>query len=92
MAGVKADPTVTPSPQPTLGMRFFMAGVGAVAGLMMGMMIWVYNALTGQHHEYLVTALTLMIIEGGIGFFVAPAKAAWIETILYFIMLGFLDN
>ncbi|MGE5625756.1 MAG: hypothetical protein ACM3ZT_09440 [Bacillota bacterium] len=55
-------------------------------------MIWVYNRLTGQHHEVLFTTLVLMMIQGVIGFFVTPRRAGWVDAVLYFLLLGFLDN
>ena len=77
---------------PKLGWRLVRAAIGAAIGLWFGGMIWLYNYLTGQHHEVLVTTLVLVLIQGGIGFFVPARKTAWMESIMYFITLNILDN
>lgn len=83
--------TAVPQSTATFGWRCLMAGLGAAMGLCIGGMIWLDNRLTGQHHEVLVNTLVLVLIQGGIGFFAAPRKA-WVDTILYFVLLGFLDG
>ena len=84
----------TPAPSPTMsrGERCIMAAIGAGMGLCIGLMIWSFNQLTGQHHEVLVTTLALTLTQAAIGFFATPRKAAWIDSIVYFALLGFLDN
>jgi hypothetical protein len=84
--------TMAPSSTVTFGSRFVMAGIGAAMGLCIGGMIWLTNKLTGQHHEVMVNTLVLTLVQGGIGFFASPRKAAWMDTILYFVLLGFLDS
>ena len=69
-----------------------MAGLGAAMGLCIGGGIWLVNQFSGQHHEILVNTLVLVVIQAGIGFFVARRRAAWMDTILYFVLLGFLDG
>ena len=76
----------------TLGWRFIMAGIGAATGLLFGSMIWLFNWLTGKHHEVLMTTLFLMLVQAGIGFFVSARRAAWMDSIVYFLLLGFLDS
>ena len=66
-------------------------GIGVGVGLLVATFIWGFDALSGQHHDYTVTGLTLALILGGIGFFV-PAKRGWRDTFLYFLLLSFLDN
>ena len=61
-------------------------------GLCIGGIIWMVNWLSGQHLEVLVTTITLTLIQAGIGFFVPIRKTAWMDAVLYFLLLGFLDN
>lgn len=82
--------TTAPSSTATFGWRLVMAGIGAAMGLCIGGMIWLTNKFTGQHHEVLVNTLVLTVIQAGIGFFAAPRKAPWMDTILYFVLLGFI--
>ncbi len=81
-----------PAPMPSLGWRCLWAVIGAATGLVIGGGIWLYNWFTGQHVEVLVTTVMLMAIQGCIGFFVPLRKAAWMDAILYFITLNFLDT
>ena len=90
MAGAKVEPALTPPP--SLGWRLLFGGIGMALGLMIGVAIWAFDVLAKQRHDYTVTGLALMIILGGIGFFVTPAKNGWRDTFLYFLLLGFLDN
>ena len=80
------------SPMPTLGWRCLRAAIGAAMGLCIGGIIWVINWLSGQHLEVLVTTVVLTVVQAGVGFFVPLRKAAWLDAILYFITLNFLDN
>lgn len=82
--------TTAPLPAVTFVWRCLMAGIGAAMGLCIGGMIWLTNEFTGQHHEVLVNTLVLTVIQAGIGFFAAPRKAAWMDTVLYFVLLGFI--
>lgn len=86
------DATAPASTPATLGWRFVMAGLGAVMGLCIGGGIWLDNFFTGQHHEVLVNTLVLTLVQAGIGFFASPRKPAWMDTLLYFLLLGFLDG
>lgn len=89
MTGTASHPA---SPMPSLGWRFVRAAIGAAMGLCIGGIIWMVNWLSGQHMEVLVTTIVLTLIQAGIGFFVPMRKAAWMDAILYFITLNFLDN
>ena len=85
--------TVSPLSNTTsLGRRCALATLGVVVGLFVGGVIWAYNWLTGHDHEVLFTTLVLMMILGGTGFFVPARKTGWVDAILYFLLLGFLDN
>jgi len=84
--------TATPLSLAAFGWRCVMAGVGATMGLCIGGTIWLVNQFTGQHHEVLVNTLVLTLVLGGIGFFVSPRKPAWMDALLYFLLLGFLDG
>ena len=89
-ARTEAD-TRTSVPRASLGWRLLFGGLGMVLGLVVGLLIWGFDVLAHQHHDYTVTGLTLALILAGIGFFV-PAKRGWRDTFLYFLLLSFLDN
>jgi hypothetical protein len=92
MAQAQAITSKTPSPPIGLGRRLLFGGMGVGVGILTGATIWAFDALSGQHHDYTVTGLTLSLILGGIGFFAAPGKNGWRDTFLYFLLLSFLDN
>jgi hypothetical protein len=74
-----------------LSTRFLYAGVGLVLGLILGSLIWMYDSLTHQHpHVFII--LILIMAGTAIGFFATDRAAAWLDTILYFMLLGFMNR
>jgi hypothetical protein len=66
--------------------------MGIALGLAIGFVIWAFDVLAHRDLDYLVTGLMLALILGGSGFFSTSAKNGWRDTLLYFLLLGFLDN
>jgi hypothetical protein len=88
MAGM-ASPAANPK-TPGLDRRVLFACLGMLSGLLMGLLLWCFDLVFGGHHAVVLITVSLMAIEGMIGFLVAQRDKGKLDDLLSFIVAFFI--
>jgi hypothetical protein len=75
---------------PSFDRRLAFACLGMLCGLLMGLLLWVFDLIIGMHHAVVLITLGLMATEGVIGFLVARRDKGKLDDLLSFIVAFFI--
>jgi ribose/xylose/arabinose/galactoside ABC-type transport system permease subunit len=78
------------STRPSLDRRLAFMGLGMCFGLVMGLLLWVFDFFTGHQHHVVLITLGLMFVEGGIGFVIASGDRTKFDDVMTFIIAFFI--
>lgn len=74
----------------TFDRRVFFACFGVLCGVVMGLLLWGFDLVSGMHHAVLSITLGLMLLEGVIGAVVAQQDKGKLDNLLTFIITFFI--
>lgn len=83
-----ASPTADPK-SPSFDRRALFACLGMSFGLAMGLLLWCFGLVANAHYPVVSVTVSLMAIEGMIGFLVAQRDKGKFEDLLTFIVAFF---
>jgi predicted Co/Zn/Cd cation transporter (cation efflux family) len=85
---VTASPTADPK-VPSFDRRIAYGCLGMAFGLVMGLLLWCFDLVADAHYPVVSVTVSLMAIEGMIGFLVAQRDKGKFEDLLTFIVAFF---